>query len=68
VQDEMEVLLDAVRNHDNELACSWSHNANWSTLQELMKHSDPSMDVNGADAHTMDAEMREAIERSLQMQ
>nr|CAB3264426.1 nuclear protein localization protein 4 homolog [Phallusia mammillata] len=68
LKDEMGILLDAVRNHDNNLATHWSQSASWSTLQELMRHSNEAIGHHHSDAHSMDAEMREAIERSLQMQ
>lgn len=65
----MDMLLEAVKLQDNQLALQWSENSpNWSTLQELMKHTSVSMDhmTGGNDHQDMDAEMREAIQRSLQ--
>jgi len=60
------MLLDAVRTHDNDLALHWSESPSWSTLTELMKHTNDDTNSSGAH-HSMDADMREAIERSLQM-
>jgi len=71
MMEEMDLLFDAIRNHDNTLALSWSHgSANWSTLLEIMKHSSeqPAPSMNDDMSMSMDAEMREAIERSLQVQ
>jgi len=67
---EMDVLFDAIRNHDNALAVEWSQGSgNWSTLLEIMKHSAEQTPQMGSDmGMSMDAEMREAIERSLQFQ
>lgn len=62
------MLLDAVRNHDNEYATHWSECASWSTLLELMKHTSELGGSSSSTNHGMDADMREAIERSLQMQ
>ncbi|XP_002123974.2 nuclear protein localization protein 4 homolog [Ciona intestinalis] len=67
-KNEMDVLLDAVRTHDNGLASHWKECASWSTLEELMRHSNNPMDTASSSHHSMDPEMREAIERSLQMQ
>ena len=62
------MLLDAVRNHDNELAKHWSECPTWSTLQELMRHTGDMVDsVGTSSGQQMDADMREAIERSLKM-
>jgi len=66
---EMDLLFDAIRNQDNGLALEWSKGSgNWSTLLEIMKHSSEQQSNNDDLGMSMDAEMREAIERSLQFQ
>ena len=59
------MLLDAVRIHDNQVATHWSESPGWSTLKQLMTHAGGAQERQD---HALDADMREAIERSLQMQ
>lgn len=69
---EMDMLFEAVTNHDNQMALDWANTCeSWSTLQEIMKHTDTmenSPMAQMGNGSNMDAEMREAIERSLQVQ
>lgn len=70
LMSEMGPLLDAVRDHDNLMALNWGSTCeSWSTLEEIMKHADDSMQTSPiSNSANMDAEMREAIERSLHVQ
>jgi len=68
--DEMDMLFEAVRAHDNDKALDWCKTcSNWETLQMIMAHSlDESAQSSSQPEATMDAEMMEAIQRSLQQQ
>ena len=64
------MLFEAVRAHDNDKALDWCKTcSNWEALQMIMAHSlDESAQSSSQPEATMDAEMMEAIQRSLQQQ